>query len=141
MRLALACPLFYVETLADLEKAVRDGRTPEQEIRIIADKFPEKSGSPCIHHVTLAVQKLIRGHVPLNGRIPMPSGRVVERNGKQGVIFDRPSVSNFSRRVNHPQAARPRDTCPMSRPSCCLTMALYTHLTGVFSSRAPLKVR
>jgi hypothetical protein len=26
------CPLFYVETLADLEKAVREDRTPEQEV-------------------------------------------------------------------------------------------------------------
>jgi hypothetical protein len=25
------CPLFYVETLADLEKSVREGRTPERE--------------------------------------------------------------------------------------------------------------
>lgn len=35
------CPLFYVETLADLHKEVRPGRTPEQEVGIIADKFPE----------------------------------------------------------------------------------------------------
>ena len=32
------CPLFYIETLADLEKGVRNGRTPEQEVQIIADK-------------------------------------------------------------------------------------------------------
>ena len=37
----VVCPLFYVETLADLEKAVRAGRTPEQEVGIIARKFPE----------------------------------------------------------------------------------------------------
>ncbi len=28
--IAVICPLFYVETLADFEKAVRQGRTPEQ---------------------------------------------------------------------------------------------------------------
>ena len=33
-------PLFFVETLPDLGKAVRVGRTPEQEVRIIADKAP-----------------------------------------------------------------------------------------------------
>jgi hypothetical protein len=30
---AVVCPLFYLETLADLEKAVREGRTPETELR------------------------------------------------------------------------------------------------------------
>ncbi len=34
------CPLFYVETLADLDKAVRSGRTPEQEVGIIASVHP-----------------------------------------------------------------------------------------------------
>ena len=29
--------LFYVETLADFEKRVREGRTPEQEVGIIAE--------------------------------------------------------------------------------------------------------
>ena len=37
----IICPLFYVETLADLEKAARDGRTPEQEVGFIARKSPE----------------------------------------------------------------------------------------------------
>ena len=36
----VGCPLFYVETLADLEKAVKEGRTPEQEVGVIAAKFP-----------------------------------------------------------------------------------------------------
>lgn len=34
--LAVICPVFYVETLADLEKNIRKGRTPEQEVGIIA---------------------------------------------------------------------------------------------------------
>jgi hypothetical protein len=53
--LANVCPLFYVETLADLEKGVREGRTPEQEVGIIARKFPEMSGAPCVYHGTLAI--------------------------------------------------------------------------------------
>jgi len=42
----IVCPLFYVETLADLEKDMGDRRTPEQEVRIIARKFPEHGGYP-----------------------------------------------------------------------------------------------
>jgi hypothetical protein len=44
------CPLFYVETLADLEKAVRQGRSPEQEVGIVAQKVPEMSVSIVAHH-------------------------------------------------------------------------------------------
>ena len=59
--LSTICPLFFVETLADLEKAVRAGRTPEQEVGIIADKTPEMCGTPCAYHVDLAVINLL-GH-------------------------------------------------------------------------------
>lgn len=51
----LVCPLFYVETLADLEKAVREGRTPEAEVGIIADKFPEMYAVPSVHHTNAAI--------------------------------------------------------------------------------------
>ena len=79
-------PLFYVETLADLSKSVRMGRTPEQEVGIIADKFPEKGGVPCMHHAALAIQELLGLDVPMDGRILIEGGHVVERGGKQGVI-------------------------------------------------------
>ena len=39
--MAVVCPLFHVETLADLEKAVKQGRTPEDEVGYIANKIPE----------------------------------------------------------------------------------------------------
>jgi len=41
---AIVCPLFYVETLADLDKPVKEGKTPQGEVRIIAEKFPEAHG-------------------------------------------------------------------------------------------------
>jgi hypothetical protein len=36
-------PLFYIETLADLEKEVRAGKTPEQVVGEIAFKCTENS--------------------------------------------------------------------------------------------------
>jgi hypothetical protein len=42
----VVCPIFYVETLADLSKKPRGDRTADTEVRIIADKFPEMSGTP-----------------------------------------------------------------------------------------------
>ena len=36
----VVAPLFYIETLADLYKRPRDGKTPEEEVGIIAAKTP-----------------------------------------------------------------------------------------------------
>jgi hypothetical protein len=83
-------PLFYVETLADLEKDVREGRTPEQEVSIIADKFPQMSGHPCIHHTDGALGELL-GHtrVPMTGQIPMPGGRRTKLGDRYGIVWER----------------------------------------------------
>src|SRR5689334_7787358 len=84
----VVCPLFYVETLADLEKAVRRGRTPEQEVGIIADKFPEQSAYPCMHHAELVTASLFGWPVPMNGQIPRAGGRMVRLDGETGVVYE-----------------------------------------------------
>ena len=48
--IALICPMFYVETLADLGKSVRPGRTPEDEVRIIAGSAPKCTA--CLVRIT-----------------------------------------------------------------------------------------
>jgi hypothetical protein len=90
---AVICPLFYVETLADLEKAVREGRTPEDELGIIADKFPEVSGMPCIYHAQAALANLLGHEVPMTGQIPVPGGRASRADGRTGVVFERSTES------------------------------------------------
>ena len=97
------CPLFYVETLADLDKSsLPSGRTPEQEVAIIADKTPETSGGPCIHHRELCVADLMGNHIPMNGQIPVAGGRTVRSsNGQSGVVYDTsPEAQAFSRWQN-----------------------------------------
>ncbi len=80
------CPLFYVETLADLEKAVREGRTPEQEVGIIASKFPE-NGTPSVYHRDMCVADLQGYPVPMTGQIVVPGGRPVKSEGRGGFVF------------------------------------------------------
>ena len=79
------CPIFYNETLADLDKNVRKGRTPEQEVGIIADKFPEMHGMPCAYHRHLCFGELLGYPIPMTGQIPLAGGRRVEKNA---VAFD-----------------------------------------------------
>jgi hypothetical protein len=54
---SVVCPIFFVETLADLAKMPRDGRTAEGEVRIIAAKFPEMHGSPCVEFSELSLAR------------------------------------------------------------------------------------
>jgi len=96
--LSNVCPLFYVETLADLEKAVRKGRTPEQEVGTIADKFPEMNSSPNAHHASLCLGDLMGHSVPMTGQIPLMCGRPVRVGGRTGVVYqESPEAAAFRR--------------------------------------------
>lgn len=81
-------PLFYIETLADLWKTPREGKTAEEEVAIIAAKTPELHGGPCFFHHELCIQDLLGNHVPLRGQIPMANMRRVVRDGKEGAIAE-----------------------------------------------------
>lgn len=95
---AVIAPLFFVETLADLEKALRNGRTPEQEVGIIAMKTPQLHGAPIAMHQSLAVHNLLGWDLPMDGRMPMAGGRPVMVNGKRGVNYDHsPEAKAFAR--------------------------------------------
>ena len=84
------CPMFYVETLADLYKPMRAERTPEQEVEIIASKFPEMNSYPNVHHNTLSLASLMGYRIPMDGQIPLSGGRPVKTNDRAGVVFDLP---------------------------------------------------
>ena len=81
--LPVVCPVFYVETLADLAKGATR-RTAEEVVADIARKFPEWSGSPCGFHIALCVNNPFGAEVVMDGRIPRPGGRPVQR----GLVFE-----------------------------------------------------
>jgi len=62
------CPLFYVETLADLAKEMINGRLAEEVVGNIADKFPQ-SGTPNLYHENICLGNLLGNRVPMNGQI------------------------------------------------------------------------
>jgi hypothetical protein len=95
--LANICPLFYVETLADLEKKLK-GRTPEDEVAIIADKFPEMHGSPNANHIQMCVHNIMGHPIPMTGQIPLAGGQIVKDDGRTGVVFKQsPEAEAFNR--------------------------------------------
>ena len=97
----VVCPIFFVETLADLTKQPRAGstRTPQDEVRILADKSPVMSASPCVHHMHLAISNLLGHPAPHLGQVPIAGGRPVRNNqGKPGVVFENsPEAESFYR--------------------------------------------
>lgn len=96
--LANVAPFFYVETLADLAKSFDPPRTPEQQVRAIAEKFPERYGRPCAFHATLALGNLEGYAVSMDSRIPLFGGRHVRVGNRTGVVYEEsPEAQAFSR--------------------------------------------
>jgi len=82
-------PLFFAETLADLEKEVGKGRTPEEVVGHLALKTPDMQATACAHHEKILGGDLYGQHIPLDGRIPRDFGKVVELDGKRGIYFEK----------------------------------------------------
>lgn len=81
-------PMFFIETLADLEKEVRKGRTPEQIVGGIARKTPDMSSYPNVHHRRILAAELAGiESVEMEGRPILGGGQAVEMAGKTGVMF------------------------------------------------------
>jgi hypothetical protein len=68
-------PIFFVETLADLDKELPD-RTAEREVAIIASKTPEAHAHVNVFHGELIVANLTGQYVPMDGRPVVPGVRV-----------------------------------------------------------------
>lgn len=96
-------PLFFIETLADLEKEVKKRRTPEDVVGSLAYKTPDMSSRPNVHHTTLLAGELSgSGEVEMgDGRPIVSGGQVKELGGKTGIVFERsPEEEAFGRWQN-----------------------------------------
>lgn len=82
-------PVFYVETLADLEKEMGEGRSAEELVGMLARKTPPNA-VPNVHHRALLSQELLTGwEVPMDGRVPVAAGDVRRApDGDVGIHID-----------------------------------------------------
>jgi hypothetical protein len=82
-------PVFFIETLADLEKKMRSGRTPESIVGSLAYKTPDMNSKPNAYHTHLLEGELFAGSkLDLEyGRPTITGGKVVELAGKTGALF------------------------------------------------------
>lgn len=81
-------PVFFVETLADLEKQVAGGKTPEQVVGNLALKTPARGALANMHHSTLAINELLGTPVEMRHFPIIPPGRAVVSGKQRGVVYD-----------------------------------------------------
>lgn len=92
-------PLFFIETLADLEKEVRKGKTPEQVVGEIAYKTPDMSPRSNVHHMALAWGELLgKGKIEMRGFPILGRGQPVMLEGCTGIVYkESPEAEAFNR--------------------------------------------
>lgn len=85
--LANVCPIFFVETQADLAK--EEGRlTPEQLVERIAKKFPEISGAPNAYHPYISTSNLLGQDIPMTGcGVMLPAGCRVNSDSQSIIVY------------------------------------------------------
>jgi hypothetical protein len=93
-------PLFYVETLADLEKADPTGRSPEEVVADLASKTPVMHNQANVFHRTLLIDELLgRSRVDMSRRANLSGARPKRApDGKLGVLLkDAPEAAMLAR--------------------------------------------
>ena len=104
-------PIFFAETLADLHKTPKTGRSPEQEVALIAEKTPQMDGQPNAYHGRLCLSDLMGHKVAMEGRIILAQGTSVKSGDKTGVVFEEsPEARAFSRWQDGQFLAAERET-------------------------------
>jgi hypothetical protein len=110
------CPIFYSETLADLGKSVRDGRTPENEVRIISSKTPQMKIAVNVFHQDICHANLNGYEVKMDGRPLIPGGKPVQSENKKGFVFEpSPETKAFERWQNEEFLELERDYAKLWR--------------------------
>lgn len=86
-------PLFFVECLADLEKAIRSKSTPEQLVGSLATRTPESQACANVHHTRILQGELSRQFDLGNvfERPMLEGGKPVQLGDKKGILFQRSS--------------------------------------------------
>lgn len=99
-------PLFYVETLADLEKEGKKGkiaRSPEELVGELSNKTPVMASVPNMFHLRLVLGNLLGQSVDMSKRPIISGGQYkVSPDGKIGVDFKEfPEAAALERWKNH----------------------------------------
>jgi len=77
-----------METLADIEKQMAEGKSAEAVVGSLADKTPEVNGAANVHHRDLAIGSLLGYDPEGDGRPVLGEGEPFTIDGQSGVLHD-----------------------------------------------------
>lgn len=81
-------PLFYIETLADLEKD-SNKRTPQEIVGNLTIKTPQQFSYPNTNYFTLIINDLLGNKIEMSNRVILSGGEVkISPNGRLGIHYD-----------------------------------------------------
>jgi len=80
-------PLFFIETLADLEKEIKKGKTPEEIVGNIAYKTPDMAITNTYHENLIQAELLNKSKIEMLGRPLVSEGKTVILKNETGIIF------------------------------------------------------
>ncbi|MBI3492078.1 MAG: hypothetical protein HY047_09890 [Acidobacteria bacterium] len=87
-------PMFFVETIADLEKDFKE-RTPEGVVARLALKTSAMTADANAHHVKMCTANLLGHEIELRGVPAIEGGRSVAEKGKKGIVFGVPDEARM----------------------------------------------
>jgi hypothetical protein len=93
--LTAIAPLFFVVTLADLEKEVHGGRTPELVVGCLAQNTPGLQSHMAAHNRTLLWAVLNGQKIPWTAAFPAPA------DGSLNPMENKASFTKWARRRRH----------------------------------------
>jgi hypothetical protein len=76
-------PVFYIETLADLEKDMAEGKNAEDLVEMLAEKTPSNA-YPNVYHGTLIAAELAGHPIAMDGRPVISAGEIMK--GEDGSV-------------------------------------------------------
>jgi hypothetical protein len=96
-------PLFFVECLADLEKAIKSSSTPEQLVGSLADRTPDMQACVNVHHMTILKGELSRlfDLKSAHYRPHIAGGKPVQLGDSKGMFFQRSEEEEALNRWTH----------------------------------------
>lgn len=81
------CPMIFIETLADLEKEMKNNKSAEDVVGTMAYKFPN-NGMPNVFHNQICLGNLLGNHVNMRGQILLGGGYMAKNGNKKGAVFE-----------------------------------------------------
>lgn len=98
MFMSVVCPLFFAETMSNLAKEFKDGKSPGKVVAGLAERTPVVHSYMNTYHVNILLEELHGESVAADRRPIVAGGIPVKVKGKAGLVYEEsPEAAAFGR--------------------------------------------